>query len=291
MPPLFRPSPRGGSALAAVAAFFVGFLFLVSPPSPTARTQIFRGVYLTVEAPEQTHSNGGKVMIVEAHWDAPGVKLVNRPYSYRDAPADPAASHYRLEWADWGLLRSGAAALVNTSIYYPAEFWRSLPGFPVWSLETIVVDGQPSHVDPHSYLLYWDSAMEVHLQATKPPDQASLERAVLGVGLQGVQVLDGLPRYQAIGDEESSPRTFLGVDPVRKILYLIAFEDATARFMIDRAVESGVVFGGQLDSGGASHLLVGWGASETLPHTGFRHWRPLGSYLLVFAEPLEQGEH
>lgn len=288
MPSLSRNFLRGASALAAGAAFFVGFLFLAGPPSSAPRKQIFRGVYLTVDAAQETVANGGKVMIVEAHWDVPGVKLVHRPYSYSDAPTDPAASHYRLEWADWGLLRTGAAVLANTSIYYPAEFWRSLPGFSVRSLETIVVDGQPSHVDPNSYLLYWDSSMEAHLQATKPPALDALERAVLGVGLQGVQVLDGFPRYQAIdGDEERSPRTFLGVDPDRKVLYLIAFEDATARFMIDRAVESGVIFGGQLDSGGASHLLVGWGASGTPPHTGFRHWRPLGPYLMVFAEPLD----
>jgi hypothetical protein len=252
-------------------------------PVETLRMEIFKGVHLTVES-IPTESGNGRVMIAEVHWDAPGITIHNRPY---DFPIKEDSPHYRLSFADWGLLRSGAALLVNTAIYKPDDIGSILPGSKVRSLDTLVVDGEVSHVHPHSYLLYWDKAGNATVQSSKPPSEDSLSAAVTGIGLQGLQVKGGQPDYRAIaGHDERFARTFIGIDPERKILFLMAFEEATATYMIDRAVAAGVVAGGQVDSGSSTNLLVGAGADGVRSHCGIRNWRPLGPWLVVEAEPL-----
>ena len=273
-------------SLAAILMALAGTaLYYLTRPAPMPRTEIYRGVYLTVESlPDSPHGNG-RIMIVEVHWDTPGVTLRNRPYSF--APFGPSSPHYRLANADWALWREEARVLVNTTGYEPSDWWRSLPGMPVRSHETIVVDGVPSHLHQHTYLMYWDEDLEAHQLLRKPPDAESLAQAQLALGIQGVPISDGKARYHAIaGHELVMPRTFIGFDPARKILWLMAFENADVTAMLERAVEAGVQFGGMMDSGGSTHLLVGAGARGLRSHTGIRHWRPLGSYLMVHAEPL-----
>jgi hypothetical protein len=130
--------------------------------------------------------------------------------------------------------------------------------------------------------------MEAHLQTTKPPSPETLEQARMGIGLQGIQISEGFARTNTIDDRDMAyDRTFIGVDPERHILTILVFEKATAYLVIQRALEAGVMFGGQVDSGSASHLLIGDNAGAGIrPHTGIRNWRPLGAYLTVHANPL-----
>jgi hypothetical protein len=278
------------SLVVTVASFA---LYWFHRPSPLERTEIYRGVYLTVEELPESRQGSGHVMIAEIHWETPGVVLRNRPYTYSPRPShpdgsfDPSAPHYRLANADWALWREGAGLLVNTTAYEPGDIWRSIPGMPVRSHETTVVDGVTSHVHPYSYLMYWDSSMDAHQLMGTPPDPQSLNEAVLGIGVQGVQVSAGKARPQAIaGRDILVARTFIGFDPERKILWLIAFENASADFMIQRAIEEGVQYGGMVDSGSSTHLLVGADARGVRSHSGIRNWRPLGAYLVIQAKPL-----
>lgn len=271
----------GGILLGILA---LGILWWLTRPALQERREIFRGVWLEVE----TGPRGGRSLLVEVHWDTPGVRLAHRPFSFPVNPRHPVAPHFRLWPADWVLARSGAQVLINTTIYTPAD-WRSVrPGLPVRSVETVVERGQASHIHEHSYLLYWDAAGEARLLEEKPPSEAAVASAVLGIGLQGVQVSGGRPRYKALGSLETlEDRSFIGIDPEGKVLYLLAMEKATGREMIDRAVAAGVWHGGQLDTGKASHLLVGSGAKGLFPHTGLRGLRQVGGCLLVYAEPAE----
>ncbi len=256
-------------------------------PPLTERTEIFRGVYLTVEELPRSAHGRGRLMIVEVHWDAPGVRLAGRPYSFAHDPSDRTAPHYRLEFADRGLARHGAAVLMNTTRYEPHAPWQSLPGRPVRSLETLVVDGRVSHIHEHSYLLFWDAHGAARLLEKKPPDPESLKAAVLGIGMQGVAVSGGRARHHAFEARDVvDARTFIGVDPERRILWLMAAEHASARLIAERAVEEGVLFGGMLDSGDGTQLVLGRAARGVRAHAGIRHWRPLGGYLMVFADPL-----
>ncbi|NDV62943.1 hypothetical protein G0Q06_10810 [Puniceicoccales bacterium CK1056] len=269
------------------ALFLVGLYFLLKP-GVTDRREIFHGVYLTVEELEQNEQGSGKAMIVEVHWDTPGVKLRHRPFSFEPDPDDPEAPIYRLEPADLGLLRHGASVLVNSTRYLPEALYRSFPGAKVRSVETLVVDGKMSHLHKHSYLMYWDKDGNAHQLVRKPPTQESIEEAVLAMGIQGVQVWDRKAHYRALGDRDLLiSRTFIGIDTERHILWLMAFENVSGYRMIDRAVELGMEFGGQMDSGDGTSLLIGSGAKDLLPHTGIRFRRPLGPYLMVDALPLD----
>lgn len=273
--------------LGLTAVGTLAVLYVVFRPAPMARQEIFQGVFLTVEDLAGSDQGTGRIVIAEIHWDTPGVRLVHRDFDKAFSPQDPASPHYRLTFADWALMRHQPAILVNTTRYFPEAYLRSLPGMPVRSLETLVVDKQVSHLHDHSYLLYWDREGAAHMLTRKPPDPESLAAAVLGIGLQGIQVNEGRAAYNALSSLDLvGSKTFLGVDPERRILWLFAFENASGRLMIDRAVAEGVVFGGQVDSGDGTSLLVGFGANGVLPHTGIRYRRPLGPYLKIYAEPL-----
>jgi hypothetical protein len=126
--------------------------------------------------------------------------------------------------------------------------------------------------------------MQVHMQRSKPPSEENLERAVLGIGLQGIQISEGLVNMNAISDTGPYPRTFIGVDPSKQILYLLAFEKASPFLMLTRAREEGVIYGGQVDSGDGTSLIIGPGARGVRAHIGIRHRRPLGPYLKIYAE-------
>ena len=270
--------------LCFIAAAFLHFTYR---PAPISRTEIYKGVFLTVDELPKSSEGSGKVMIVEVHWDTPGVRIANRPFDYQFSPENPISPHYDLEFADLALNRTQAAVLMNTCIFQPDAILKSLPGRSVRALDPVVVDGRVSHVHEHSYLLYWDELMNVHMLQSKPPDVDSLANAVHGLGMQGIQVNAGTAGYGALdGKDDVYSRTFIGVDPLKRILYLIAFENASGYVMIDRAVREGVIFGGQLDSGSSTNLLIGRKASGIKAHTGIRNLRPLGPYLTIHAEPL-----
>jgi hypothetical protein len=262
-------------------------LLLWLRPDTTPRKEIYRGVFLTIEDLHKGSGGSGKAMIIEVHWDTPGVQINNRPYFFPVRTGDPHNPHYRLAFADFALAQEDAEILINTTLYTPHRFDKSLPGMPVRSVETLVTNGKISHVHPHSYLLFWDHLKEAQILTRKPPDSISLGKAVTGIGLNGVQVRHGEAFYGAIANlDHQSARSFIGIDPVRRVLYLLAFENVSARAMIDWAVKAGVVHGGQVDSGSSTNLLIGSGADDITPHTGIRNWRPLGPYLTIQANPL-----
>jgi hypothetical protein len=273
------------SVLAGLVAVGLYFMFR---PSAMGRTEIFKGIYLTaLDLPNDEHGHG-KALFIEVHWDTPGVQLVHRPYSFEPNPDDPLHPIYRLEMADWALMRDGAAILVNTTRYRPDEIYRSYPGAKVASIETLVVDGQMSHLHPHSYLMFWDKDGNAKFLDQKPPDPESLAKSVLAIGLQGTQVWEGKAHYHSLDDKDLvHPRTFIGFNNEQKTLWLMAYENVSGWKMIDMAIEQGVTFGGMVDSGDGTQLMVGRGAKGVFPHTGIRNFRPVGPYMEIFADPVD----
>ena len=275
------------ASLSGFVLLILVFLYFWLRPSVMPRTEIFEGVFLTVEELPKTSLGSGRTMILEVHWRNPGVRLEHREYDYpvhRDIRSTP---HFNLTFADWALWRHGPSVLVNTTRYEPSRYRDSLPGMAVRSLETLVVDSRISHLHEHSYLLYWDDKMQAGALTQKPPDTETLEKAVLAIGLQGVQISGGIPRYNTFADLNTlDDRTFIGIDPERGILFLLAFENASGYLMIERAVQAGVIFGGQVDSGDGTSLLIGPGARGLPSHSGIRNLRPLGPYLKIIADPL-----
>jgi hypothetical protein len=151
----------------------------------------------------------------------------------------------------------------------------------------VVLNGRATHFWEHSYLLWLDRRRVPHLNAYKPPKPEDIAAAAWGLGLQGVQVSGGKPRYQAASpDGPSEARTFIGFDAAQRKLFLIAFENGTAREMIDAAVRLGVTEGGMMDSGNATWLLFSSRAQGFRPGTGIRGGRPLGPWLALRGAPL-----
>jgi len=257
-------------------------LILLLRPSPMERTEIYRGIFLTVE-----QLPDGIGMIAEVHWDTPGVRIEQRPFDFAFSPDNPVSNHFTLRFADYALFTEAPSLLMNTTRFIPHEPLQSYPGNGVRTLETLVINGRVSHIHEHSYLLYWDRAMNGYLSGNKPPDEETLARAWEGLGLQGIDLSFGsISSFSMRNPEEIYDRTFIGFNPEKKILYLLVLENVTRHYMALRALQAGATFGGQLDSGDSSHLLVGRGAKGLMPHGGIRNPRPLGPYLMIRANPL-----
>ena len=75
-------------------------LLLWLRPDTTPRREIYRGVFLTIEELQKGPGGSGKAMIIEVHWDTPGIQINNRPYSFPVRTGDPHSPHYRLALAD-----------------------------------------------------------------------------------------------------------------------------------------------------------------------------------------------
>ena len=281
----------GGGTLLLVLGAIAGLRTL--RPEPTEDWQgIYQGVDLLVtQIPKNLGK--GRMMAVRIKWDTPGLEMKHRtpdfPFPKNGWEKTAGDRLFKLEIADWALQRQQPAIFVNTTRYTPHQIWRSIPGNAVTTLESLVIDGEASHQHQHSYLLWWDQSGNAQMELIKPPSPEILQSAALGIGVQGVSIKNGQARPGAMsGFAEPIPRTFMGIDNENKTLYLIAFEEITDAGMVGMAITLGVQDGAMVDSGDATHLLVGQDAKGVAPHTGIRNRRPLAGYLMIFAEPLSE---
>lgn len=259
------------------------------PPLTVGWQPLYEGIDLQV-SPIPSQYGKGRMMAIRVKWDTPGVEINHRQpdFPFTQVPWQWKSGYlFRLEVADWALERHKSAIFVNTTRYTPFRPWESFPGNAVATVETLVMEGKASHAHRHSYLLWWDKFGNAHQELTKPPSQAVLDAAVLGIGMQGVSIANGQAR-PGVNSQVAKPipRIFMGIDNANKTLYLIGFEEITDVGMVDMAIALGVQDGGMVDSGDASHLLIGEQAKGVRAHTGIRNLRPLAGYLLIEATPL-----
>jgi hypothetical protein len=271
--------------LGVVAAGGWTIIEFLRPPVTSNWTPIFQGVdYLCEEMSLQPDS--GRALAIRVDLQAPGVEFVMRPL---DQSAVDKGAHFRLALADFEMSRLNLSVLINTDLYTPGRRWESYPGQAVRAVDTLIIDSKPTHFYEHSYMFWVDQSKVPHLELRKPPKLAELGTASWGIGLQGVQVANGIAGRQAT-DSAQMPdaRAFIGFDLSRRYIYLIALEHATTYTAMDFAIKVGVGFGGALDSGSATHLIFSSEAKGLRPRTGIRGSRPLGPYLGVRARPLNQ---
>jgi hypothetical protein len=270
----------GALVCAGLGVFYVKVL--PARPRPMDWTPVYRGIEMRCD---DAATRGKRLMALRVNLDEPTLEIVMRPL---DAGAVSQRGHYFLTFGAWERYRNGYQVLMNTTIYAPGEKWKSYPGQVVRAVDTVVAGGRATHIHEHSYLLWVDQSGAPRMETKKPPPPASIAAARWGIGLQGVQVGGGKPRYQAVEQHGAADaRSFIGFDGNRR-LYLIAWESATPREMIDTALRLGVEWGGQLDSGSATHLLLGADAQGVRPLTGIHGARPLGPYLGIRALPLSE---
>lgn len=278
----------GGFMLLVLGA--IAGLRTLRPKITAAWQPIYQGIDLQV-LPIPENVGQGNMMAIRIKWDTPGLEMKHRtpdfPLPKQGWTQTTGDRLFKLELADWAMLRHQPSIFVNTTRYTPHQIWRSFPGNAVTTLETLVIDGQASHQHVHSYLLWWDQGGNAFMEPCKPPTPDILRSAVLGIGVQGISIKNGLAQPGTMsGFAEPIPRTLMGIDNANKTLYLIAFEEITDAGMVEMAIAAGVQDGAMVDSGDATHLLIGPEAKDVLPHTGLRNRRPLAGYLMIFAEPL-----
>ena len=270
-------------AVAGMGAIAVWvYFFVLLKPENMLRQEIFKGVYLTVDdIPSQFGS--GKVMIAEIHWDEPGVELYFRPFR----PRSTGKMHYSLLPADYLIREANLGIMVNTTRYYPEEWYKCFPFKQVNTLETLVWNGNVSHIHQHSYMFGWNEKDEFLYEFTKPPSQEFLSQLRWGIGVQSISLHQGQIRDAALGaNVVRDARTFLAVDPDEKILWMIVGEKISELGINQIASRQGAIVGGQLDTQDASHMIIGSGARGVKSMSGIRGRRMLAGTMGVRAEPL-----
>ena len=268
-------------AALAAALFFARRAAL--EPGETADTEIFPGITYRVEPIDGPGSPVAHSVTVDMNH--PGVRVtVSKPNARAERP-------FRLAPAEWKLRRGGYAVLLNGARYKPAGFLNSLPGRAVESVELVVGEGAAAGHRSISHLIGWDAEGRLHSPTERPAPEDAVFAAVHGIGLLSLLVYAG-----EIDPEAADPyfaervinRTFIGINPETGVLMLFAFAKArefeAAHYVRDR----GAVYGGQLDSGSSTHLLLGR-KSEGLPaYSGLRGWRPIASYIAIQSNEVDR---
>ena len=225
----------------------------------------------------------GKVLITEIHLGEPGVEMFFRPFH----PRGTGRRHYTLLPADYLLAEHELSVLVNSTRYLPGEWWKSFPFRQVDSMETLVWNGNVSHIHRNSYMFGWDDSGNFLYERTKPPSESFLAKLKWGIGVQAISIENGSINPNAINrNAPGDSRTFFGVDPMNNVIWLMVYDKITEEGMNVLAKEAGVFVGAQLDASDASTLIIGKGAKGVVRHTGIRGRRPLAAVFGVRAEPL-----
>jgi hypothetical protein len=228
----------------------------VMPP-----VEIFRGVtYECTRLPESAEG-GGLAHIVRVDLAAPGIELYLTPI---DPVAAEHGHQYRLAHADPVARQENLAVVVNGTLFKSDSFVLPVAGDWASAGETVVAQNETNHVDPNSYLLWFDAELVPRVEATKPPPQSALERARFAIGGQAVLLRDGRPRLGHA--QRPDRRTLLGIDRDKKLLWLAVFERATFQLAATTLASRGAADAIPLDGGGSSTLFLG--ASRALPRSG-----------------------
>ena len=255
-----------------------GFAYLVwQRPAQTDWKAIYQGVDYYCGSFEESDK---LFMVVRLDLDTPGLDVSVRPSS-------DDANEFRLAIPEWQVLSEDLSVLMNATLFEPGDILKNYPGSRVRSLETLVTGGRVSHRDPHSYLVGIDETNTPFIETTKPPSDAALARAVTAVSIQGVQLHDGEITNAATFNDERFSRTFIGITPSERQLFLVAAEDCTSQELLETCVALGIESGGMLDSDDSTTLMIGRHALDISPLTAIRGRRLLGPAIYVRAESLE----
>lgn len=266
------------SALVTLAICIFSIVLLLRPSTTNGTVNIAPGVSYTCEMITDPVKGSGRIMCIEVDLDNPQSEVFLRPLEKRSD--DPY--HFELILLDTVALESDICVVMNTTIYYPEKWYQSYPGARVWSVDTLLVNGELSHIFEHNYLFWMDKNSRLHLERTKPPKQEVLNQAEWAIGVQGVCIYNGNQGYGSLASiDDFERRSFIGTNKEGNILYMFAFENVLGRHMLDYARDKGVYYGAQLDTGSGSIMIMGRGADGVLPLTGLRGGRPFAAYIAV----------
>ena len=161
-----------------------------------------------------------------------------------------------------------------------------MPGDLAKGVETVVSDHVTSHIWEHTYLLWFDDALNAHLRPSKPPRAEDLRKAKWGIGGQGVGLQGG--RVWSGSDRKPDKRTAVGIDAERKLLFLIVAEWASPRVLLEQLSKLGARDAMLLDGGGSSAMAIGEGGRNPVRGTLLGGWRPVATFFGVKARRIDE---
>jgi hypothetical protein len=260
----------------AVAASVIALKFTLHSPSPPA--EIYRGIIYSAQEMPKTSESGGLVYLARADLSAPGIQLYFTP---SEAPGVP---FFRLDWTASVAQRENLAVAVNGALF--DEFWGWMPpGLRRQGVETVISNHQVSHIDPNSYLLWFDDDLTPHLETTKPPPASALAAAKWGIGGEGVTLSGGGPREET--EHNPDRRTLLGIAPPKKTLWIAVYEHASFYAAAKHLAAQGATEAIAIDGGTSSTMVIGKEARGVRPGTVMGGWRPVATHVGIRALPLQ----
>ena len=274
-----KPSRRWGRRIAIrlALALVVGALaWWLTLRGPVEATEIYRGVVYSCQTMPESDESGGLVHLVRVDLAAPGVELYFTPSEA------PGVAVYHLEWTSSVARRRNLAVAVNGALFNDACKW-SLPGQQCGGQETVISNHQVSHVDPNSYLLWFEDDGTPHIEGSKPPPAAALAAAKWGIGGQEV-ILHGGRVREGTG-REPDRRTLLGIAPPLKALWIAVYEHASFYAAAKYLAAQGAAEAISLDGGTSTTMVLGKDAKGVRPGTLLGGWRPVATHVGVRAQP------
>ena len=239
---------------------------------PVEPTQIFPGIlYRCIRVPE-SFEQGGLAHVCEIDLSNPHVQLWTTPI---DPVARQAGWEYRLRRVGSVCEDEHLAVVVNGALFATPARYFPLPGDFARSAETVVSDYQVNHVDPNSYLIWFDDDLSPHWQTTKPPLPENLARAKWGIGIQECTLIDGQPRpgTGTLPDR----RTMVAFNSETRRLWLASFEKASARSSAQFLADMGAREGGMIDGGTSTSMALGKDAQGVRPGLLIGGLRPVAT--------------
>ncbi len=225
-------------------------------PASTARaTKIFQGMVYSCEEIPPTPEGSGLLHLIEVNLGQPGIELYVTPL---DAEAMSHGFEYRLRWTPWVADEEKLSVAINGALF-DCDSRLKLPGAYARSGPTAVAEHRVNHVDPDSYLLWFEDDLTPHLETTKPPPAEALRRARWGISDGMVLLANG--KASAWAGHDPFSQVLLGIDAPRKRLFLAALENASRARAAKILAEHGVVNAIALDSGHAASMTIGRGAA------------------------------
>ena len=246
-------------------------------PSP-----IFSGITYGCELLERTEEGYGILHWVRVDLKAPGIELYVTPL---DPLARENGFQYRLRWIDDVLRNEALAVAINGTLFTSRPIWRPRwPGDFANGVETVVSNHVTSHVWEHTYLLWFDDDLKVHLRPSKPPRPEELRRAKWAIGGQGVGLQEG--KVWSGSERKPDSRTAIGIDAERNLLFLAVAEWASPRLVFEQLAKLGARTAMLLDGGASSAIAIGKSGRGLASGALFGGWRPVATFFGVRARRL-----
>jgi hypothetical protein len=249
---------------------------------PTPTTEIYHGIFYCCEELPSGPQSGGLVHWVRADLNVPGVGIF---VTSKDPEAIARGWQYRLQFTMSAVAQQHLAAAVNGTMFATDAMWFRWPGDLARSSETVVADHVVSHVDPNSYLLWWDDGLVVHLQKQKPPSAENLAAAKWAIGSQFPLIVDGVINSWAGGDVDH--RTLIGTDPVRRLVWIAAFDRSSDKFAGEYLLKLGATLAVTVDGGISTAMAIGSDATGVSGGRVVGDFRPVATQFGFRALPLK----